>query len=149
MTVSPPPAVPGQRGRYVFVFLLGLGAGVIALVLALRALDAGKTWQDRYPLALMQLMAAHSAQLRQQFEGNRCRPADTLAHLEALRMLGNDLEPSHADLGSDRRFSAHAREFRAELERRLAAPPQDCAQLDEARTGIGSACKACHQDFRN
>jgi len=149
MTAPPPPAAPRQSGRYLFMFLLGLGAGVIGLVLALRALEAGKTWQDRYPIALMQLLSAHTAQLRQTLDAKRCTPADALPHLQALRALGNDLEPAYRELGSDRRFMQYAVEFRATLDRVLAELPQHCPQWDDARKAIGGACRACHQDFRN
>jgi len=149
MTTTPPTHTPHQSGRYVFIFLLGLMIGIIALVLALRALESRKTWQDRYPIAVMQLLAAHMAQLGQQHDANRCTPSDVLPHVQALRLLGNDLEPAHGELGTDRRFMAHASDFRGQLERILTDPPRNCALLEQARSEIGSACKACHQEFRN
>jgi len=150
MTDSPSkPAAPSQSGRYVFVFLLGLMVGIIGLVLALRAFESRKTWQERYPIAVMQLMSAHMMQLGQLGEAKRCEPANALPHLQALRLLGNDLEPAHAELASDRRFMAHASDFRGALDQALAEPPNNCALLNDARGQIGGACKACHQDFRN
>jgi len=146
-SASAPPA-PNQSGRYVFVFLLGLMVGIIGLVLALRALESRKTWQDRYPIAVMRLLSAHVMQLGQLGEANRCAPEDVLPHLQALRLLGNDLEPAHGELASDRRFMGHASDFRGVLDQALAGPPHSCALLSEARGQIGSACKACHQDFR-
>jgi len=143
------PATPSQSGRYVFVFLLGLMVGIIGLVLALRALESRKTWQDRYPIAVMQLMSAHVMQLGQLGEANRCTSADILPHLQALRLLGNDLEPAHGELASDRRFMAHASDFRGQLDQALAEPPHNCVLLNETRGQIGGACKACHQDFRH
>jgi len=148
MSNSPSSPAPGQTGRYVFVLILGLLLGVIGVVMALRALESGKTWQDRYPSAVMQLMFAHSAQLGQKAEANRCTLSELTPHLDALRMLGNDLEPAFAELGTDRRFMAHASDFRGRLERILADPPHQCEALNEARSDIGAACKACHQDFR-
>jgi len=149
MTDSPSKSPSGhQSGRYLLVFLLGLMAGIIALVLALRALESRKTWQDHYPVAVMQVLAAQVMQLRQKGEANRCTPADVLPHLQALRLLGNDLEPAHAELADDRRFMAHASDFRGQLDRALADPPHNCALLEEVRGEIGGACKACHQDFR-
>jgi len=145
---SSKPAAPSQSGRYVFVFLLGLMFGIIGLVLALRALESRKTWQDRYPIAVMRLMSAHVMQLGQLGEANRCAPEDVLPHLQALRLLGNDLEPAHGEFASDRRFMVHASDFRGVLDQALADPPHSCALLSEARGQIGGACKACHQDFR-
>jgi len=144
---TPPPA-PSQTGRYLFVLILGLVLGVVAVVMALRALESGKTWQDRYPTAVMRLMVAHSAQLGQKAEANRCTAGELMPHLEALRMLGNDLEPAFAELGTDRRFMAYASDFRGRLDQLLADPPHACDALDAARNDIGAACKACHQDFR-
>jgi len=147
-TPDAPARAPGQTGRYLFVLILGVLLGVIAVVMALRALESGKTWQDHYPTAVMQLMRAHSAQLGQKAEAHRCTSSDLMAQFEALRMLGNDLEPAFAELGTDRRFMAYASDFRARLDQILADPPHTCDALDEARSAIGAACKACHQDFR-
>jgi len=149
MTDAPKPSAPSQSGRYLFVFLIGLMVGIIGLVLALRALDSRKTWQDRYPVAVMRVLTAHVMQLGQLGEANRCTSADVLPHLQALRLLGNDLEPAHGELASDRRFMAHASDFRRQLDQALTEPPHDCVLLNEARSQIGGACKACHQDFRN
>jgi len=137
-----------KTGHYVFVFLFGLVAGTIGLVLVLRAIESRKTWQDHYPIAVMQLMSAHMAQLEQQGDANRCTLGHILPHLQALRLVGNDLEPAYGGLGSDRRFMVHASDFREQLDRILAKPPHNCALLKQARSEIGSACKACHQDFR-
>jgi len=128
--------------------ILGVLLGVIGVVMALRALESRKTWQDRYPVAIMQLMSAHSAQLALKAEANRCTLSDLMPHLDALRMLGNDLEPAFAELGTDRRFMDYASDFRGRLDRILADPPHQCEALNAARSEIGAACKACHQDFR-
>jgi len=141
--------MPRQGRGYALVFLLGLAVGVVGLVLALRALESRKTWQDRYPIAVMRLMSAHSALLRQKADANRCAPSDLVPHMQALRLLGNDLEPGFPELGSDRRFSAHASDFRRQLDQILADPPHTCALLEQMRSTISEACKACHRDFRN
>jgi len=131
------------------MFLLGLMLGVIGVVMALRAIESGRTWQDHYPDAVMHLLSAHSAQLQQQMGERHCMPEDLLPHMQALRILGNDLEPAFTGPGGDRRFTAHAREFRNQLDRTLADPPHTCTQLEQAITDIRAACRACHQDFRN
>jgi len=148
MFTAPSNRTHSKTGLYVFVFLFGLAAGIIGLVLALRALESRKTWQDHYPTAVMQLMSAHMAQLEQKGDANRCTLGHLLPHLQALRLVGNDLEPAYGGLGSDRRFTAHASDFRGRLDQILAEPPRNCALLQQARSEIGSACKACHQDFR-
>lgn len=144
----PQPQKPSVAGRYLFLFLLGLVLGIVAVVMLLRALDARKTWRDHYPHAVMHLLSAHSAQLHEKISANRCNPTDTLPHLQALRSLGNDLEPAFPDLRDDRRLGEHASRFRATLDAALASPPLSCAGAGETASGVGESCKACHQDFR-
>ena len=145
---SAPRTPPSSAGRYLFVFLLGLVLGVVAVVMLLRTLEGRRTWQDHYPVATMQLMAAHSAQLRQKLDANRCAATDVLPHLQALRTLGNDLDPAFRDLRENTRFSAHTGGFRATLDAALAAPPLNCGGLKATLESIGTDCKACHTDFR-
>lgn len=140
---------PSQAGRYLFLFLLGLVLGVVALVMLLRALEARKTWQDHYPTATMQLLSAHVAQMRGKIEANRCNPTDILPHLQSIRSLGNDFEAAFEDLRDDRRFAAHASQFRATLDAALGSPPLNCTGAGETASAIGASCKDCHQDFRN
>lgn len=144
----PPRKPPSAAGRYLFLFLLGLVIGVVAVVMLLRALENRKGWQDHYPTAAMQLMSAHTAQLRQKLDANRCAATDVLPHLQALRTLGNDLDPAFADLRDNSRFAAHTGSFRATLDKALTAPPMNCAGLKSTLDDIGKDCKACHGDFR-
>lgn len=148
LPVLQPEQKPSVAGRYLFLFLLGLVLGIVAVVMLLRTLEARKTWRDHYPHATMQLLSAHSAQLREKIAANRCNPTDTLPHLQAMRSLGNDLDPAFVDLRDDRRFGEHASHFRATLDAALASPPLNCTGAEATATGIGEACKACHQDFR-
>jgi len=143
------PAGPSAASRYLFVFLVGLVIGAVAVVMILRAVDARKTWQDRYPIAAMDLFQAHMAQLKASTEANRCSATDTLPHLQALRTISNDLEPAFGDLGEDTRFTKHASNLRAVLDSTLSAPPLNCNGVGTAMGKIGEACKACHQDFRS
>ena len=145
------PAKPGQpsaASRYLFVFLVGLVIGAIGVVMILRTVEARKTWEDRYPVAAMDLFQAHVAQLKASNEANRCSATDTLPHLQALRTVANDLEPAFGDLREDARFRKHASDLRAALDSTLAAPPLNCAGVRAAIGKVGEACKACHQDFR-
>lgn len=144
-----PQAKPSAAGRYLFLFVLGLVLGAVAVVMGLRAIDARKTWQDHYPHAVMQLMHAHSAQLAASADANRCSPTDLLPHLQSLRSLGNDLEPAFGELGTDKRFITHASQFRASLDSALASPPLNCNSLKDVQAKVGETCKGCHQDFAN
>ena len=139
---------PSAAGRYLFLFLLGLVLGIVAVVMLMRTLEGRKTWQDHYPDAVMHLLSAHMGQLQGNLEANRCNPTDTLPHLQAMRSLGNDFEPALTALREDQRFIGHAGKFRATLDAALASPPLNCAGAGETAKAIGEACKACHQDFR-
>ena len=151
--MSIPPDVKSAKSsaasRYLFLLLLGLVIGAVAVVMILRTLEARKTWQDRYPDAVMNMMQAHAAQLKASTEANRCSATDVLPHLQALRVISNDIEPAFADLREDARFSKHASTLRATLDDALAAPPLNCAGVATIAGKIGEACKACHQEFRN
>src|SRR3546814_7025504 len=105
------PAKPSAATRYLFVFLVGLVIGAVALVMILRTVEARKTWQDHYPHAAMHLFDAHMAQLKASTEANRCGATDTLPHLQALRMVANDLEPAFGD-----RSEEHTSEHTSELQ---------------------------------
>lgn len=139
---------PSAASRYFFVFLVGLVIGAIAVVMILRTIEARKTWEDRYPVAAMDVFQAHMARLKASTEANRCSATDTLPHLQALRTMANDLEPAFRDLGEDTRFSKHASNLRAVLDSSLASPPLNCAGVEATTGRIGESCKACHQDFR-
>lgn len=143
---APAPKKPSAAGRYLFLFLLGLVIGVVATVMALRAIDARK---DHFHEAVMHVQQWHLKQLKTSVEQNRCGATDTLPHLQALRTLANDLEPAFPDLRDDERFVRHASGMRASLDGALAAPPMNCPGVTVAADKVGEACKACHQDFRN
>src|SRR3546814_19147101 len=55
------PAKPSAASRYLFVFLVGLVIGAVALVMILRPGEARQTWQDHYPNATMHLFEAPMA----------------------------------------------------------------------------------------
>lgn len=134
--------------RYLFLFLLGLVIGVLGVVMLMRALESRKDWTDHYPEAAMHMMQAHMARLGGSIEANRCAATDVLPHLQALRVIGNDLEPAFPDLRDDSRFTQHAGRLRATLDDALGSPPLNCASATATSENIGKACMACHQDFR-
>ena len=138
----------GNGSRYLFLFLLGLVIGVLGVVMLMRALESRKGWTDHYPHAAMHMMQAHLAQMGGSIEANRCAATDVLPHLQALRVIANDLEPAFPDLRDDTRFAQHAGRLRATLDDALGSPPLNCASATVTSENIGEACKACHQDFR-
>lgn len=137
---------PSASTRYLFLFLIGLVVGAICAVMAMRAIDQRS---DHFPDSLMTVQQWHIGQLGDKVKANRCAATDTLPHLEALRALGNDLEPAFPDLADDQRFKDHASKYRAALDAARANPPLNCASAGTTLEGIGEACKACHQDFRS
>jgi hypothetical protein len=143
---NPAPVAGNAAARYFFLFLLGLAVGIVGTVMALRALDARK---DHYPESVMHVMDAHADALKDNIGKNRCAATDTLPHLQALRMMANDIEPAFGDLREDARFAGHASDLRASLDGALANPPLACAGVEAALKDIGGNCKACHQEFRN
>lgn len=146
MNTSTTTTPKSHASRYLFLFLLGLVVGAIGTVMGMRALDARK---DHFPDALMEVQGWHTGQLKAGIDSNRCAASDALPHLEALRMMANNLEPAFPDLADDQRFSDHASQMRATLDAAIATPPADCTAAREALGNIGEACKACHQDFRS
>ncbi|MET0327799.1 MAG: hypothetical protein ABW163_03410 [Luteimonas sp.] len=143
-----PPRPPSSAAGYLVVFAIGLLVGLVVVVVLLRTLDARKTWQDRYPTALMQLYQAQMAQLSGNLASNRCASSDVLPHLQTMRALSNDLEAAFPDLRDHRGFVAHAAGTRRTLDAALATPPADCAGLRTTIDAIGETCGACHQDMR-
>jgi hypothetical protein len=135
----------GPAARYLFLFLLGLVVGVVATIMVLRAIDARR---DKFHGSLMHVQQWHLGQLRGDLESNRCTPNDALPHLQALRLMANDLEAAFPDLADDQRFAGHARDMRARLDAAIAAPPVGCEAAGSTLAAIGEGCNACHQDFR-
>ena len=136
---------PSNAGRYLFMLILGLVLGVVATVMAMRALEQRK---DHFPEALMQVQQWHMGQLKGDMEQNRCNATDVLPHLQALRLSANDLEAAFPDLRDDARFKTAASAMRAAADKAVANPPLTCEGVGAAMKSLGESCKACHQDFR-
>jgi hypothetical protein len=136
----------GNGSRYLFLFLLGLVIGIVATVMAVRALNERK---DHFPESVMHVQQWHLGQLKGNVEQNRCVPIDTLPHLQALRTMVNDIEPAFPGLRDDKRFAEHAGKLRGSLDGALASPPLSCEGVTKLVATVGEGCKACHQDFRN
>lgn len=131
--------------RNVVLIALGLAIGVIGTAMAMNALNRG----PHMTKSVMQVMDYHLDGLQTTSEANRCAVSDTLPHLQAMRMVSNDIELVFASTITDPRFKQRASDLRAHLDALLATPPADCAAVGAAMKRIGGACKACHQDFRS
>ena len=136
---------PSNAGRYLFLLIMGLVLGVVATVMAMRALEQRK---DHFPEALMHVQQWHMGQLKGDMEQNRCNATDVLPHLQALRLSANDLEAAFPDLRDDARFKTAASAMRAAADKAVANPPLTCEGVGAAMKSLGESCKACHQDFR-
>jgi hypothetical protein len=145
MSTTPAPK-SSNASRYLFLFLIGLVIGAVATVMALRAINARK---DHFHEAVMHVQQWHVKQLKANVQQNRCGATDTLPHLQALRMLANDVEPAFPELRDDQRFVQHASQLRAALDSALATPPMNCPGVTAITGKVNEACKVCHQDFRN
>lgn len=147
-TDSGRPSHKGQGTRYLFLFLLGLVIGVVATVMALRALESRKDLRDHLPGAVMHLQAWHLTRLSTASEQSRCAATDTLPHLEALRTLVDDIQPAFPELADDQRFIKHVGQLRGTLNAALATPARNCEAVSKTVAMIDEDCTACHRVFR-
>lgn len=141
----PPVRSQSKASRYLIVLVLGLLIGVVATVMAMRAIQARK---DHFPDSLMNVLAKQSQLLRQSQQQNRCTPNEVMPRMQTMRALSNDLDLAFPELKDDARFQRHASQLRATLNDALATPPADCAALAVSLQKLAEDCKACHQDFR-
>lgn len=148
-TTTTPPTRSDAAKKYLFLFLLGLVIGAIAVVMLLRALEARKTWRDHYPDAAMRVMDAQLKQLNESVKANRCSATDTLPRIKTMWTMANEIELAFPGLRDDQRFVEHASKLRGSLDAGLASPPLGCEGVTKLVSDVGAACKACHQDFRN
>lgn len=131
--------------RYALLIVLGLAIGIIGTVMTMNALNRG----PHIPQSLMHMNDFHMDGLHGNIEQNHCAVTDNLPHLQALRVLSNDIEPAFLPIDHEDVFKQKASNMRATLDALLAAPPSDCAAVGAAMTKIGHDCKSCHQEFRN
>ena len=145
MSNTNPNRKPSNAGRYLFLLILGLVLGVVATVMAMRALEQRK---DHFPDALMHVQQWHMGQLKTDMEQNRCAATDVLPHLQALRTTANDLDAAFPELADDQRFQAASAAMRAATDKAVSNPPLSCEGIGATMKSLGDACKACHQDFK-
>lgn len=145
MSNTNPNRKPSNAGRYLFLLILGLVLGVIATVMAMRALEQRK---DPFPDALMHVQQWHMGQLKADMEQNRCAATDVLPHLQALRTTANDLDAAFPELAHDQRFQAASAAMRAATDKAVSNPPLSCEGIGATMKSLGEGCKGCHQDFK-
>ena len=145
MSNTNPNRKPSTAGRYLFMLILGLVLGVIATVMAMRALEQRK---DPFPDALMHVQQWHMGQLKTDMEQNRCAATDVLPHLQALRTTANDLDAAFPELADDQRFQAASAAMRAATDKAVSNPPLSCEGIGATMKSLGEGCKGCHQDFK-
>ena len=142
------PQPPSAAARYAVVFVIGMVTGLFALVVVLRAIEGQRTWEDHYPRAVMQLYQAQMAQLSAHRSAGRCASSTSLAHLQTMRALSNDLERAFPDLSDHRGFVAHAAQTQQTLDAALSKPPDTCDALESTQGAVEATCRDCHRDFR-
>ncbi len=145
--IEPTPRSSSAAGRYFFMFLLGLVLGAVAVVMLYRTLESRQTPMDKWHASVMNVVAVHNGQLKKNIELNRCTANDTIPHIQAMRRIGDDIEPAFVDVAGDERFAKHAANFRAALDSAQSNPPLSCESLKQTVGEIGGQCKACHDDF--
>ena len=145
MSNTNPNRKPSNAGRYLFMLILGLVLGVIATVMAMRALEQRK---DPFPDALMHVQQWHMGQLKADMEQNRCAATDVLPHLQALRTTANDLDAAFPELADDQHFQAASAAMRAATDKAVSNPPLSCEGIGATMKSLGEGCKGCHQDFK-
>ena len=131
--------------RYALMIVLGLVIGIAGTVAAMNARNSG----PHLPESLMHMQTFHIRALDKNAAKNHCAVSDNLPHLQALRMLSNDIEPIFLPIEKEQDFRQKAGDMRASLDALLATPPADCAATRAAEDKIGKGCKACHDEFRN
>ncbi len=131
--------------RSLIVGVIGLLVGALCTLILMNALRQGTT----YPNGVMAVMSAQMKGLNQSLKQNRCAATDLTPPLQALRHLGNDLEPAFLPTQDDERFIVHASELRAALDAALAAPPADCAAARVVVDRVNTGCQSCHREFKS
>lgn len=142
--LNTPPNAPARRGngtRYLFMALLGLVVGAVG---AVSVMSAWQKRQDPYPHAVMHVMAAHMHALKDSVAQNRCAATDVIPHLQAVRLLSNDIEPAFKEMQGDEKFAKLASDLRARADASLATPPLNCPGVQAAAAKLGEACENCH-----
>ena len=87
--MTEPSRTQSNASRYLFVLIAGLLVGIVATVMAMRAIQAR---QDPFPNSLMNVMARQSQLLGDSRKQTRCSINDSTPRLQTLRLLSNDMD---------------------------------------------------------
>jgi hypothetical protein len=132
--------------RYVMMILVGIALGAFGTVAVLNALRAGTA----FPRGVMAVSGHHMAAMREAVVASPCQPQQMTKHLQALRVLADDIEPAFLPDGmADPTFSRYALDLQTRLDAALArVPAAECKDLSIELGNVNDACKACHRDYR-
>jgi hypothetical protein len=132
--------------RYLLLAVIGIAIGAVGTVMVLNALRSGTA----FPRGVMAVSGYHMGQLREAAVATPCRGPEALRHLQALRMLADDIEPAFLPDGmQDPTFSRYASQQRQRLDAALAAVAgADCETLKVELGNVNDGCKACHRDYK-
>lgn len=125
--------------RLAILFVLGLAIGAIAATNIASVLRQ----RDAYPRGLMNVMQHDLATLRAAARAQRC-DARATASLDRLRLLAESTGTAiYGTEPPDPPFAEYAQKLR------VAIPPVlECRDLAQAVDRLGSACDACHRQYR-
>ena len=125
--------------RLAILFALGLAIGAIAAANVVNALRQ----RDAYPRGLMNVMQHDLGALRADARAQRCN-AQAAVSLEQLRGLANGIEAAvYGGDPPDPPFAEYANRLRDAI-----PPALDCKDLAQTTDRIGTACDACHRQYR-
>jgi cytochrome c556 len=132
--------------RFARLILLGIAIGAFGTVAVLNALRAGTA----FPRGVMAVSGHHMAGMRDAVLASPCQPDQVTRHLQALRVLADDIDPAFLPDGmQDPTFSRYAADLRQRLDAAIArVPTADCAALSIELGNVNDGCKACHRDYR-
>jgi hypothetical protein len=125
--------------RLAILFLLGLAIGAIAAANITSMLRQ----RDAYPRGLMNVMQHDLGILREAARTQRC-DARATASLDRLRLLAESTGTAvYGAEPPDPPFAEYAQRLRAAI-----PPTLECKDLAQTVDRLGSACDACHRQYR-
>lgn len=130
--------------RAVAMLVIGILIGALGAVTVVGAMRKDIPMQK----ATMTVMRHHYGALRKMGDGGQCDAATLQRHLRALQGLAGAFPAFLPTGGDDAAFQRHADHFASTADATVAAAP-GCDALAATTKNLGSACKACHDDFRD
>lgn len=131
--------------RSILLLILGLVVGALGAVKINNVLHM----RDAYPRGVMSVMQHHLGALGQDLRKGACPAAEAQPHLQRLQVMQAEIVPAFAhDIGAKPDFRKHAQKLADAVAQGIQAAPADCPALGKVVSGIGDACKSCHQIYR-